>query len=218
MLLSKGLKQNKLMATENLNTTFLVQQMQLGSEQAFTQVYDYFSTPLYRNIFRMVKDEDITEELLQDLFLKLWTKRGDLDHHKPLKPYLYKMAASLVYNYFRKVAQDKRLVDQLILTTVDHISSVEEEIVGKEALDLLKEAIDRLPSQRRLVFTLCKLEGYTYKEVSERLGISGATINEHIVKANRAIKDFFLTHQDVALMLFTTSLINADLVIYNVFQ
>jgi len=203
------------MATENLNTTFLVQQMQLGSEQAFTRLYDYFSTPLYRNIFRMVKDEDITEELLQDLFLKLWTKRSDLDHRKPLKPYLYKIAASLVYNYFRKVAQDKRLVGQLILSTVDHISSVEDEIVGREALDLLKEAINHLPPQRRLVFTLCKLEGCSYKEVGDRLGISGATINEHIVKANKAIKDFFLTHQDVALALFTISLMNATQAIHD---
>jgi RNA polymerase sigma-70 factor (family 1) len=189
------------MATETVNTESLLIELQAGSDSAFAKIYDHFSKPLYRNILHMVVDEDAAKELLQDLFLKFWIKRMDLDVTKPLKPYLYRMAANLTYNHFRKVAQDKRLISQLILTTVEHISNIEDAIVDRETTALLHHAISSLPPQRKRVFTLCKLEGKSYSEVTVMLGISEATINEHIVKANKTIKQYFLRNKEIAVLL-----------------
>lgn len=196
------------MAAESTNTTLLLQQLQQGSVHAFTAIYDLFSKPLYRNILRMVKDDAIAEELLQDLFLKLWLKRYDLDTEKPLKPYLYKIGASLVYKHFRKEAQDHRLINQLITTTVDHAKDAEQAIIDKEMHSLLGIAIAQLPPQRRQVFTLCKLEGKTYSEVSAALGISNETVKDHIVKANKAIRHFFLRNPNLLLALLAIYLSN----------
>jgi RNA polymerase sigma-70 factor (ECF subfamily) len=189
------------MAAENTNT-ILLQQLQQGSVHAFTAIYDLFSKPLYRNILRMVKDEAIAEELLQDLFFKLWVKRHDLDTEKPLKPYLYKIGASLVYKHFRKEAQDQRLINQLIIDTVDHATDAEQAVIDKEMQTLLGMAIAQLSPQRKQVFTLCKLEGKSYSEVGAVLGTSNETVKDHIVKANKAIRHFFLHNPKLLLALF----------------
>ncbi|WP_345951207.1 sigma-70 family RNA polymerase sigma factor [Mucilaginibacter sp. PAMB04274] len=156
----------------------------------------------------MIKDEDVAKELLQDLFLKLWTKRTELNVEKPLQPYLYKMASRLAYNHFRKIAQDQRLISQLILTTVDHVTNIEDTLIDEETQALLRQAIDHLPTQRKKVFTLCKLEGKSYDEVSNTLGISNATINEHVVKANKAIKQYFWANYSMTVIVVVLHLID----------
>jgi RNA polymerase sigma-70 factor (ECF subfamily) len=71
---------------------------------------------------------------------------------------------------------------------------VEIKILHREETALLNKAIENLPPQRKEVFYLCKMEGKSYLEVSRRLGISASTINDHIVKANRAVREFILAN------------------------
>jgi RNA polymerase sigma-70 factor (family 1) len=196
------------MTADDENLNLLLQQLHLGSEEAFAEIYDHFSRPLYRTILRMVQDDDIAQELLQDLFLKLWNKRFDLEINKPLKPYLFKIAESLAYSHFRKIAKDQRLISQLIITTIDFVPNPEDAIINKETHELLSQAINTLPAQRKQVFTLCKLEGKSYQEVSDQLGISVKTISDHLVKANKAVKQHFLLNQDVAIVFFVLQTLN----------
>jgi RNA polymerase sigma-70 factor (ECF subfamily) len=188
------------MNSDNENLKFLIHQLNQGSEQAFTLLYDKYSKQLYRNILRLVKDEDIAQELLQDLFLKIWVNRWNINPDKSFKSYLYKIAENLVYTYFGKIAKDNRLIAKLVISYVDFDNNAEEAIIYQENHDLLKKAITSLSPQRKQVFTLCKLEGRSYEEVSKELGISASTIRDHIVKANKAVKQYFLLNQDVAVL------------------
>jgi len=194
------------MASNNIDTIFLLKQLQLGSEDAFSKIYDHFSKPLYRNILRLVQDEEIAQELLQDLFLHVWTKREQIDPDKTFWPYLYKIAKWLVLNHFRKVAQDKRLITHLIITTVDHVTNVEESLIDQETRALLMKAIEHLSPQRKEVFKLCKFEGKSYQEVGDILGISTATIRNQIVAANKSVKEFFLLNNNLAILFIISTL------------
>jgi RNA polymerase sigma-70 factor (family 1) len=196
------------MASDNENLTLLIQQLQNGSEHAFSLLYDKFSQPLYRNISRLVKDEDIAKELLQDLFLKIWESREHIDLGKSFKSFLYKVAENIVYGHFRRVAKDQRMIAQLITASVDFDDNAEEAIISAETHDLLKRAIESLSPQRKQIFTLCKLEGKSYDEVSNTLGISNSTIRDHMVKANKAIRAYFLQHQDMAVIMIATGFIS----------
>jgi len=188
------------MTSDNENLTFLIQQLQQGSEHAFTMLYDKYSKQLYRNIVRLVKDEDTARELLQDLFLKIWENRWNINPDKSFKSYLYKIAENLIYAHFGKIAKDNRLIAKLVSSYVDFDTNAEDAIIRQENHDLLKKAITSLSPQRKQVFTLCKLEGRSYEEVSNELGISTSTIRDHIVKANKAVKQYFLLNQDVAVL------------------
>lgn len=178
------------MTSENENLNLLIQQLQQGSERAFTILYDKFSKQLYRNILRLVKDEFIAQELLQDLFFKIWEKRLNIKIEGSFKSFLYKVAENLVFMYFRKVAKDNRLIENLIIANIEFDINAEDIIISRQDLELLHAAIAKLSPQRKQVYTLCKLEGKSYDEVSNELGISTSTISDHIVKANKAVKQF----------------------------
>lgn len=137
----------------------------------------------------MVKDADEAQELLQDVFLKVWEKRQNIDPEQSFKSYLFRISQNLVYNFFRDVSVERKVMDYVASIRTELHNSVEEELAYKEQLQLLEQAIDRLPPQRKHVYTLCKIEGRSYAEVSKLLGISTSTISDHIVKATRFIKE-----------------------------
>jgi len=190
------------MANDTFNTTFLLSQVKQGNEAAFAKIYDHFSKQIYRSILFLVKDDDTAQELLQELFLHVWKQRELIIPEISFWPYLYKVSKWLVHNHFRKIAQDKRLIDQLIITTVDYVLDAEHSMIDQETHALLAKAIENLPPQRRQVFKLCKFEGKSYQEVSEIMGISPATINNQIVEANKSVKQFFRLNHDLAVILF----------------
>jgi RNA polymerase sigma-70 factor (family 1) len=195
------------MDSDNENLKLLIKQLHQGSETAFTLLYDKYSKQLYRNIFRLVKDEDIAQELLQDLFLKIWESREHINPEKSFKSFLYKVAENLVYAHFRKIAKDNRIIARLVMSSAEFDTNVEDAIINKENQDLLKKAIEHLSPQRKHIYTLCKLDGKSYEEVSSELGISVSTISDHIVKANKAVKKYFYLNQDIAIILIASQLL-----------
>jgi RNA polymerase sigma-70 factor (family 1) len=168
----------------------LLLKLRQGNEPAFNAVYMMYAKTLYKRIYSIVKDTAVTEELLQDLFLKIWQKREQIDPDLSFKSYLYKVANNLVYDYMRKVACDKRLLAALLINSVDYYLHTEEAYSAKETNLILNEAINKLSPQQKQVFTLCKIEGKSYKEASQIMGITTDTVNSHIVKSSRYIRSY----------------------------
>jgi len=158
-----------------------------GDKDAFKWLYERYSAKLYINIRSILKDEDAAQEVLQEVFIRLWNYRERIDPHKSFQALLYKTGKNLVYNYLRNRWQGRAVLGQFVDEMVAY-QHVEERLFHKETSAMLDKAIEELPPQRKLVFKLCKLEGKSYGEVSEMLDISISTISDHIVKATRAIK------------------------------
>ena len=190
-----------------IDKVILIKQLQEGNQLAFINLYDQYSKQLYRNIFRMVKDEDVAQELLQDLFMKIWEIRENIDPDKSFKSFLYKVAENLVYGHFRKVAKDARLLDKLILVSTELYSSAEDLMIRKESHELLNLAIEKLSPQRKRIYKLCKFDGKSYKEVSQELGITTAAVNNQIILANKAIRQYFYLNKDITVLLIVSELI-----------
>ena len=173
-----------------------------GNEQAFEKIYRLYSSRLYGNLLKLVKSEAEAQEILQDVFLKIWENRQNIDIEKSFRSYLFKIAENKVVDFFRKVARDKKREAELISLATNEYVPVEELLQSDEKTALLQKAIYSLPPQRQQVFRLCKLEGKSYKEVSEQLGISVSTISDHIVKATKSIRDYFENNEQALLSLF----------------
>ncbi|MCY4779378.1 RNA polymerase sigma-70 factor [Sphingobacterium sp. UT-1RO-CII-1] len=168
--------------------------MQSGNQEAYGRIYQVYSAALYLNILKMVKNEADAQELLQVVFLKVWLKRHLIDPNQSFRPYLFQIAKYSVYNFFRKKNLDRQVDNYMREHQVDSYSHVEEHLHEKESEQWLMRTIEQLPERRQQIFKLCKIEGKSYAEVSEMLGISTSTINDHIVKATRFIKD---RHQEL---------------------
>lgn len=180
----------------------LLSLLKQGNEQAFEKIYKSYSSRLFGNVFKMVKSETTTQEILQDVFIKIWSNRDSIDLDKSFRSYLFRIAENKVYDFFRKASRDKKIQAQLFAAATEEYEHIETMIHKKENDLLLKKAIDSLSPQRQQIFKLIKLDNKSYEEVSRQLGISVSTISDHIVKANKAIREFIFTHNDMTIIVF----------------
>ncbi|MCC8424575.1 RNA polymerase sigma factor [Mucilaginibacter sp. UR6-11] len=184
----------------------LVSLLKKGDRLAFEHLYHNYKHRLYGNLRKILKSDSAAQELLQQLFVKIWENRLSLDPDKVFKAYLFSIAENLAYDFFRKAARDKNLEARLMTVATEGYSYIEEALYRKESVAILNRAVASLPPQRRHVFTLCKLEGKTYEEVSVELGISTSTINDHIVKGTRSVKEYLFLSKDFALLLLSAAI------------
>lgn len=183
----------------------LVLKIKAGDTRAFEQLYHLYSPRLYLNILKMVKDELIAEELIQELFTKIWQKREELDLAIDFLPYLYRSAQNLVYDFFRKLQRDRKMLEHYKSIATENYEHIEAALNYKESEHLLKIALEKLSPQQRNVYLFCKIQGYTYKQAAEKMGISPHTVKEYLSKANNSVKVYLLSNMDITfglLMLF----------------
>ena len=161
------------------------------SEADFEQMYRLYSPRLFRCVLKLVKSASQAEEILQEVFLKIWEYRSSIDPNKSFRSFLFKIAENKVYDFFRKVSRDKNMESQLVASGSANYTGIESWDQDDETEVILQKAIEGLPPQRQQVLRLCKLERKSYQEVSAMLGISVSTISDHIVKGTKSIRDYF---------------------------
>ncbi|MDP4261736.1 MAG: sigma-70 family RNA polymerase sigma factor [Bacteroidota bacterium] len=183
------------------NEPWLVQEMQAGSEDAFTTLYRHYSPQLYINILKMIRDPALAEEMVQELFTRIWQKRESNSITESFAGYVYKAAQNLVHDFFRKVQRDRLLMERFRALTGEYYEHIEETFDHQQLSVVLKNAIDQLSPQQKKVYELVKIEGCTYRKAAEIMGISAFTIKEYLVSANKSIRSYISGHTDTALVL-----------------
>lgn len=168
----------------------LLAHLRQGEIRAFDALYKLHSKPLLWKLRRMVKDPEEADELLQDLFVKVWEKRENINIQQSFQAYLYRVAQRMAIDYFRSLERRSRLHEDVQLRTSEYVHNTEENIIARETQDLINAAIALLPEQRRKAFTLCKLEGKSHAEAAEIMNISPNTVHNHLVKALSFVKDY----------------------------
>lgn len=172
--------------------------LRTGDKTAFTKIYDRYSKKLFLNIYSLVKIQEIAEEILQEIFVLIWEKRETIIINQSFKAYLFRIAENKVIDFFRKLKRDKILFERVKEISSAVYTHVEESILSSESSSVFRKAIESLPPQRRQIFCMCKMEGKSYNEVSHLLGISTSTINDHIVKATRTVRECLLANKETA--------------------
>ncbi len=186
---------------DRLDETGLLISLRKGDAKAFEKLYFSYSKRLYGNILRMVKSSDVAEEILQELFQRVWERRETIDVSKSFKSYLFTIAKHLVYDFFHSQTKQRHVEAYLIEASTASYEHIDEEIALKETHSIIANGILQLPPQRRLVYKLCKIEGKSYEDVSDILGISTSTISDHIVKATKSLKAYYLSKHAMTLIL-----------------
>lgn len=160
-------------------------------ERLFSDLYDRYHSLLYGYVLSLVKVSEIAEDIVHEIFVRLWTKRQTLAIHTSLEAYVFRMAHNLAIDVVKKAADDRRLRTK-ILMSMSLRSELQEPlpIELKWHDSLLNEALESLPPQRRRVFQLCRSEHKSYNEVASELGISRNTVKEHMVKAVQSLRSF----------------------------
>jgi RNA polymerase sigma factor (sigma-70 family) len=185
--------------TETLhNEPLLIRELQSGSQEAFTLLYRYYSPRLYVNIKRMVHDPIVAEEMVQELFTRVWKKRDCKGIKENFTGYMYRIAQHLVHDFFRKLKKDQLLLEKFRVWVEEktETKSAEDILQQHQSFDILNRAIEHLPVQQKKAYKLVRQEGYTYKKAAESMGISPFTVKEYLALANKSIRNYIHSRVD----------------------
>ncbi len=167
----------------------LLDALSQGSHPAFEQLYDRYSRRIYANLIRLVRSEAVAEELLQDVFMKVWELRATINTGQSFRSFLFQISGNLAIDFYRKSARQHTMELAKKLTEESTYDHVEKYIDFKEAEILLDRAISALPPQRQRIFRLCRIEGKSYEEVAELFSLTRNTVKDHMTKANRFLRE-----------------------------
>lgn len=166
----------------------LIKSIKQSDTAAFKQFFDYISKPLCHFIFLKTHDAVVAEDLVQETFIKIWESRHRLNEGLSLKAYAYKIANNLTLNYLRHVKVESNFRQHLEFEPVSG-DSPDVLLENNEFQSQFLKAVDQLPQQTRMVFLMSRTEDLSYKEIAEILDISIKTVESHIGKALRLLRD-----------------------------
>lgn len=176
--------------------------LKANKESALKVIFQEHYSSIYQIIRRVVYDHSTTEDLTQEVFVKLWEKRHKIELKGSLGPYLRRMAFNEALGYLRK--QKKMTIedieDQYDLATEN--ADAEDIYAHQELKEALDAAMERLPTRCRMVFSLSRFEGKTYKEIGEEMEISVKTVENQISKALRLMRKYLKPFLPIILFIF----------------
>lgn len=168
--------------TESEVRKLLRRMKELDSQTAFRAFYDMTYDRLYRIAYYYVKREEWSQEIVLDVFLKLWEQRSSLPEVKSIEDYCFILVKNASLNYLEK--ENRRTT-----VSTETLPEPEESMISEELFAIYVKALDRLPERCREVFIRIREEKQSYAQVAEELGISTKTVDAQLQKATIRLKE-----------------------------
>lgn len=167
------------------------------SERAFRKLFDLYYQDIYRYSFSLLKSKEYAEENVQEVFLKVWLHRENIDPEKSFKAYIFTIARNLAFNFLNKAANDASLKEEVFYTSQKSYDQGDYSIREEDCKKLRKQAIKQLPPKRKKIFKMSRKHGKTYEEISQELGISISTVKNQMTKALESMRIFLKNNDEI---------------------
>nr|WP_321355701.1 RNA polymerase sigma-70 factor [uncultured Draconibacterium sp.] len=164
------------------------------NENAFSSVFDKYFHLLSRFSYSFLNDVEAAEDVVSDVFVKLWLNRNSIVLKSSLKSYLYSAVKNTALNYLRDYNKSLSLEDVAEKDLVTNISA-DSNLVQNEILSEFHEFLSTLSPQQSTILRMHKLEGLSQKEISDKLSISLKTVQNHTSLAMRFVSEKMASHQ-----------------------
>ncbi|WP_252940007.1 RNA polymerase sigma-70 factor [Roseivirga pacifica] len=173
----------------NLDEEKLLEAFIKGDEQAFSQLFQMYYDDACRYIIRIIRDQDTAEEIAQATFVNLWEKRDLIKADVSFKSYLFRSVYNTALNYLKH----QKVVATYVSRKQENIDVAKKSYVSHqpdfELQKRIDDALESLPPQCQRVFRLSREDGMKYHEIADELGISKKTVEVHMGKALRILRD-----------------------------
>ncbi len=173
----------------NSDKYLLSDQLRNGNKKALDEIYALYYSKIRRFAYSYLKDDDDVNDIIQDVFIKIWESRYKLKKHTQLEPLLYTITKNSVLSLFRKKSTEKKYLDYLQNCATANNSGTEELTDFEFIKEQYQNLIPKLPPERRDIFILSREKGLTNKEIAKRKNISEKTIENQITKALSFFKE-----------------------------
>lgn len=178
-----------------MNNTVTIQELQnrvalFEDMKAYRELCNLLFTSLHRFSYGFVKSNETAEEIVSDVFIKIWQIRGRLTEINNLKEYAYIITKNFSLNYLTKNYKNKTVsLDEIEFESVVEIKTPEDLYISTHTLNCVREAIGQLPPKCKIIFQLIKEDGLQYREVASILNLSVFTVRNQLAIAVKKISE-----------------------------
>ena len=178
------------------NDLALMQQVNLHNDyRAFEQLFHRHYNDLCQRVFALTQSRDISEEIVSDLFLKIWQKRTVLHIQTSVKAYLVRSARNAAIDYLRYVVRQRGNDCDLSGDFESNYASPHEMLIGTETQTIVEIAINALPAQGKIIFRMSRDKGMTYTEIAKSLNLSIKTVETHMGRSLKFLRQVMHTQK-----------------------
>ncbi|MFA7472369.1 MAG: RNA polymerase sigma-70 factor [Spirosomataceae bacterium] len=171
-----------------------LQRLSKGDEDAFRLIYDRYLKVVYHTAFRYLHREELAQDIAQEVFYTLWSKRERFTQVRSLESYLISMTHHQVYAQFRKWATESRSC-QIYAEEIDWVTRDTDHIIRTQQSEaIIQELVDKLPAQQKLVYKMSRNEGMTHEAIARELNLSQGTVKNHLVRALQFLRQNLSHH------------------------
>ena len=182
----------------------LIDRLRDGEESALTELYNRFWQSLFMSAYNILKDKELCEDIIQDIFMNIWNNREKLEIHISLKGYMYACTRYQVFNHFKK-NKDKIHVE--LFDDLDkrfQYATPETLLMHEELVQQINAIVESLPQKCQQVYKLSREEQLSHKEIAAQLDISTKTVENHITKALQTIRLSMGSSTSMAMVLWVS--------------
>jgi RNA polymerase sigma-70 factor (ECF subfamily) len=178
----------------------LLRLLETGSEAAFRLLYDRYQPKLSRYLYPFVSDRPhLVAEIVQEVFVKLWVKRGQLGGIAKPEYYLQRLARNqLIDNIRLQKIKDRH--EKAAAGASGAQEDVQDFLLLKEYHEIARQAIEQLPERRRYLLRLSMVDGYSQEEIANLTNLSRAVVKKQLFKANSFLREYMKTHGGMLLL------------------
>jgi RNA polymerase sigma-70 factor (family 1) len=159
-----------------------------GNALAFDELFRIYGKRLYHFSLGYLKSKTDAEEVVQEVFMKIWHNRSSLDPELSFNAYLFKIAYRHIAERFRKINQEKKYLHDIASETLVFTADMDERTNYQSLLELVERLIQKLPERQKEVIIHRRIEGLSVADIALRLDISPKTVEHHITEALKNIK------------------------------
>lgn len=163
--------------------------MKEGDREAFDELYQKYWKALFNSAYKRLLVKEEAEEIIQDLFVRIWIKRSQLEITSTLEAYLFGALRYSIYNFIRNKQVRDAYLDHLGHVSEVNQSYIEDTLYYEELTEALSVTIEKLPEKYKSVYLLSRNENLSYKEISKNLRIPLDTVEKHMGKALKIIRE-----------------------------
>lgn len=164
----------------SLNESDLIKKIVAGDRNAFAALYQQYVSELYHYVYLFVKSKEDSEEIVQEIFVKIWNKREMLEEVTSFKSYIFKSAKNLLLDEIRKNAVKARALQAIKPESEEGFEKTDDQLIYKEHYQIAERAISNLPEKRRAIFLMRTREELSLDEIAERLSISKSVVKKQL--------------------------------------
>lgn len=190
-----------------LDESTLISLLKKDSEYAFQLLFDHYHNLVYKVALLYVKSPTLAQDIVQDVFMKIWFQRNNLPDVISFESWIYTLSRNLTINCLKKLAYEGKARAAFNKDQNGFDDTTDHKIRNSQYNALLQQAIHQLPEQQQKVYRLGKEKGLTYEAIGHELSLSPLTVKTHMSRALAAIRSFLQKHDKEFTILFIIYLI-----------